>query len=58
MLTQPAIPNRVMAALIFTFMRTAIQLHDEPEFDAEKIRDVIPDRDLPPEFQTVEPRIA
>jgi len=56
--TQPAIPDRVMAALVFLFVRPAVELDDQPEFDTEEIHDIVPDGDLPPEFQTLEPRIA
>jgi hypothetical protein len=56
--TQPLIAGRIMAALVFVLMRPAIQLYDQPMLDAEKIRDIIPDRDLSPKFQAVEPRAA
>jgi len=38
-------------------MLPAIQLHDQHLFDAEKVHDVVADRGLPPELETLEAAI-
>ena len=56
--TQPKCAARIPNLPFQRIVRRAVEFNNQPVFDAQKIRDVLANRDLPSEFVALEARSA